>query len=92
MSKKENNDEKLFMYLVNTFQSSAQIAMGEMKNPVTGKTEFNLKQTRYYIDLLKMIQRKTKKNLSEYEEQMLINIISELRMSFLLKTNNANNT
>ena len=73
------------MYLVNTFQSSAQIAMGEMKNPVTDKIETNMDQATYYINLLEMVQLKTKGNLSEYEDQMLINVISELKMSFLLK-------
>jgi len=86
--KKQKKDEKLFMYLLNTFQSSARIAMGEMKNPVTDKIETNLKQASYYIDLLEMVKKKTKKNLSEYEEQMLINIISDLRMSYLLKMKN----
>ena len=85
MSKKEMDDVKLFMYLVNTFQSSAQIAMGEMKNPVTSKIETNMDQATYYINLLEMVQVKTKGNLSEYEDQMLINVISELKMSFLLK-------
>ena len=30
-----------------------------------------------------MLQRKTKNNLSEYEEQMLINNLSELKMNFI---------
>ena len=85
MSKKDKDDVKLFMYLVNTFQSSAQIAMGEMKHPVTDKIETNMDQATYYINLLEMVQLKTKGNLSEYEDQMLINVISELKMSFLLK-------
>jgi hypothetical protein len=85
MSKKDKDDVKLFMYLVNTFQSSAQIAMGEMKNPVTGKVGTNMDQATYYINLLEMVQLKTKGNLSEYEDQMLINVISELKMSALLK-------
>ena len=88
MLEKKEKDKKLFMYLLNTFQSSAKIAMGEMKNPVTEKIETNLSQASYYIDLLEMIQKKTKNNLSDYEEQMLINIISDLRMSYLLKVKN----
>ncbi len=85
MSKKNKDNVKLFMYLVNTFQSSAKIAMGEMKNPVTDKIETNMDQATYYIELLEMVQLKTEGNLSEYEDQMLINVISELKMSFLLK-------
>ena len=30
-----------------------------------------------------MMQAKTKGNLSEYEEQMLINTVSELKMNFI---------
>jgi len=30
-----------------------------------------------------MLQKKTKNNLTEYEEQMLINIVSELKMNFI---------
>ena len=73
------------MYLINTFQSSAQIALGEMENPMTRKVETNLDQAGYYIDLLEMV-KKTKNNLTEYEEQMLINIISKLKMSLLLES------
>ena len=78
-------EEKLFTYLVNTFQSSAWIALGKMKNPMTDKIEINLEQASYYIDLLNMLQVKTKENLSEYEEQMLINTVSELKMNFIQK-------
>ena len=78
-----SKDEKSFMYLVGTFQSSAWIAMGKMKNPMTDKVEQNLDQASFYIDLLDMMQAKTKGNLSEYEEQMLINTVSELKMNFI---------
>ena len=76
-------DEQSFMYLVGTFQSSAWIAMGKMKNPMTDKIERNLDQASFYIDLLDMMQTKTKGNLSEYEELMLINTVSELKMNFI---------
>ena len=78
-----SKDEKSFMYLVGTFQSSAWIAMGKMKNPMTDKVEQNLDQASFYIDLLDMMQAKTKGNLSEYEEQMLINTVSELKMNLI---------
>jgi len=76
-------EQQLFMYLVGTFQSSAWIALGKMKNPMTDKIERNLDQASYYIDLLDMLQSKTKGNVSEYEEQMLINTVSELKMNFI---------
>ncbi len=78
-----NKNDQLFMYLVGTFQSSAWIALGKMKNPVTDKIERNLDQASFYIDLLDMMQTKMEGNLSEYEEQMLINTVSELKMNFI---------
>ena len=44
--------EKLFMYLVGTFQSSAWIALGKIKNPMTEKSKVNIEQASFYIDLL----------------------------------------
>ena len=78
-----SKDEQSFMYLVGTFQSSAWIAMGKIKNPMTDKIARTLDQASFYIDLLDMMQTKTKGNLSEYEEQMLINTVSELKMNFI---------
>ena len=84
-------EQQLFMYLVGTFQSSAWIALGKMKNPMTDKIERNLDQASYYIDLLDMLQLKTKGNVSEYEEQMLINTVSELKMNLIDEQKNSNN-
>ena len=83
-------EQQLFVYLVGTFQSSAWIALGKMKNPMTDKIERNLEQASYYIDLLDMLQSKTKGNVSEYEEQMLINTVSELKMNFIDEQKNTN--
>ena len=84
-------EQQLFMYLVGTFQSSAWIALGKMKNPMIDKIERNLEQASYYIDLLGMLQSKTKGNVSEYEEQMLINTVSELKMNLIDEQKNPNN-
>ena len=75
--------EKLFMYLVGTFQSSAWIALGKIKNPMTEKSKVNIEQASFYIDLLDMIQEKMKGSLTDYEEQMLINTVSELKLNLI---------
>ena len=82
-----NKDEQLFMYLIGTFQSSAWIALGKLKNPMTDKVECNLGQASFYIDLLDLLQTKMKNNMTEYEEQLLINAVSELKMNFLEEKN-----
>ena len=75
--------EQLFMYLVGTFQSSAWIALGKIKNPMTEKSKINIEQASFYIDLLDMIQEKMKGSLTDYEEQMLINTVSELKLNLI---------
>ena len=76
-------DDRLFLYIVNTFKTISMVALGKMENPMTNKLQINLKQASYYVDLLDMLQSKAKGNMSQYEEQMLINTVSELKMEII---------
>jgi len=76
-------NEALFVQLLLTFQTAAYHQMGKIASPVTGRLERNLDQAQNSIDILAMIQEKTKGNLSEGEERMIDNILYELRMNFL---------
>ena len=78
-----SKNEQLFTYLISTFQASAYIALGKKENPITKNIEINIEQASYYIDLLDMIKIKTDGNLTEYEEQILINTISELKLNLI---------
>ena len=82
--------EQLFLYLVGTFHSSAKIALGKTENPMTKSTDINVEQATFYVDLLDLIQEKTKETLSDYEEQMLINTISELKLDLINEKNSKN--
>lgn len=84
---KLKREEQLFLYLIGTFQSSALVALGKLKSPISKKYEINIEQASFYIDLLSMIQNKMNSNLTEYEEQTLINIISELKLNFIDEKN-----
>ena len=59
---------------------------------MTDKIERNVDQASYYIELLDMLQSKTKGNVSKYKEQMLINTVSEFKMNFIDEQKNANST
>ncbi len=54
---------------------------------MTKSTDINIEQATFYVDLLDLIQEKTKENLSDYEEQMLINTISELKLDLINEKN-----
>jgi len=79
----EKKDEFHFIQLVIMFQTAAMQQMGKLQNPITKKVERNLDQARFSIDMLEMIQNKTKNNLSENEKKFLEHTLYELRMNYL---------
>ena len=83
---KKNID--LFNYLIKTFQTSGLISLGKITNPITSKRDKNLDQASFYIELLKMISVRMKENLTDREEQLLINTISELKLIYLKEVEN----
>lgn len=69
--------------LVLSIGSSAAIALGLAPEPTTGKSIKDIKMAKFNIDLLMVLQNKTKNNLSEDEVQFLSRIISDLQMKFI---------
>jgi hypothetical protein len=82
----ERKNESLFIQLVLMFQAAAMQQMGKVQNPITKTVERNLEQARFSIDMLEMIQSRTKGNLSENEEKFLEHTLFELRMNYLDET------
>ena len=62
------------------------IALGEIENPVTKKKETRLGQARYVIDVIAMLEEKTKNNLTAEEKDAISHILYELRMRYVAKT------
>lgn len=63
--------------------SSALIQLGEMEDPVNGKTEQNLDAAQQTIDILNVMKEKTEGNLTEEESKFLENASAELKWKFL---------
>jgi len=80
---KTQSKEELFFHLVYMFETAALQQMGKLANPVTRKIEKNLEQAKYSIDILEVIQEKTKGNLNEGESKFLEHVLFELRMNYL---------
>lgn len=77
--------EASFAMLVSSLGIQTTVALGEIENPITNKKETDLNQAKYLIDTLGILQEKTKNNLSKEEEDMLENILYQLRTIFLNK-------
>ncbi len=71
-----------FSSLVLTLASSAWVGMGKIADPITGEVKKDLKGVKYTIDTLIMLREKTRGNLTEDEEKVLNNLISELQANY----------
>lgn len=72
-----------FPTFVLSLGTGALIHMGLAPDPMTGKAEKNLELAKQNIDILGLIQEKTRGNLSEDEKQLLESLLTEVRLRFV---------
>jgi len=85
----DNNEKntQMFMYLVGSFEMSAMMALGKIKNPMTDKIEKDIAQAQFSIDILDMLAAKTNGNTSEYEQKFLENTLGQLKLNYIDEAN-----
>ncbi|MCE2441340.1 MAG: DUF1844 domain-containing protein [Candidatus Latescibacteria bacterium] len=83
----EQMNEFLFTQIVLMFQGAAWQHLGKVMNPATNKVERDLAQAKNTIDILGMLQAKTKGNLSDNEQKFLEHALYELRMNYIDEAN-----
>ncbi|HWU42213.1 MAG TPA: DUF1844 domain-containing protein [Bdellovibrio sp.] len=81
--KEQHKMEASLSVLIMSIASSAIMAMGLSPDPQSGKTQKDKQMARFNIDLLVVLQQKTKGNLTKDEAQFLENLISDLQMKFV---------
>lgn len=77
--------EVSFQDLVSLLATNALVQLGEVPDPVSGKRTENLPAVQPMIDLLGLLQEKTKGNLSKDEAEVLEQVLYDLRMHFMAK-------
>jgi hypothetical protein len=87
MTDGEKTISPLFLQLVISLESAAWYQMGKIASPITGKIERDLEQAKVSIDLLVMLQEKTKGNLLAEERQMLENAVYTLQINYVDELN-----
>ena len=78
-----------FVTFVMSLASSAFVHMGDAPHPETGETREQLVFAKQTIDILGMLEAKTKGNLSAEEEKFLENLLADLRIRYVQKTTGA---
>ena len=71
-----------FAMLVSTLATQALAMMGQIPDP-SGKPMVDLNHAKHVIDLLGILEEKTKGNLTTDEETMVTQMLHELRMVFV---------
>ena len=66
----------------------ALIHLGEVPNPLSNKSEVNLPLAQHSIEILAMMEEKTKGNLEPEESKVLSNALYDLRMRYVQAVQN----
>ena len=72
-----------FATFIFSLNSSVLVQLGLIEDPATGKKTKNLPIAKQTIDILGMLEEKTRGNLTKDEETMLKNILYDLRMIYV---------
>ena len=72
-----------FPTFVASLNASALLHLGAIEDPSSGKKNKNLPMAKQTIDILNMLQEKTSGNLTQEEENMLKNILYDLRIMYV---------
>jgi hypothetical protein len=79
-------DPASFVNFIMSIASNAASALGMMEHPVTHEQEVDLELAKHWIDVLGMLQKKTRGNLSSQEQQIMEGLLSDLRMQYVSLT------
>jgi hypothetical protein len=84
-SSKSQLPEANFLSFISGIATQALMQLGDIENPFTHKKEFSEEEAKYTIDLLAVMQKKTKGNLTDEEGRYLQAALTDLRMRFVEK-------
>ena len=80
------DDPSSFLSLIMSLASNAAASLGMMPHPVTGESGVDLKTAKHWIDVLGMLEQKTRGNLDPQEAQVLEGLLADLRMQYVSLT------
>ena len=83
----DSDDPASFPSFLMSIASNAAASLGMMEHPVTRKREVDLELGKHWIDVLGMLEKKTRGNLLPQEQQILEGLLADLRMQFVSLSN-----
>lgn len=80
--------EVSFSTFIVSLASAALVQLGEVPDPATGALAKDLTLARYNIDVLEMLDQKSRGNLDHEEQALLDSVLYELRMKYVIMSDN----
>lgn len=78
----DQQQQLLFMMLIQQHEQIAMMGMGKTKNPATDEIERDLKSAKYAIDTLVMLEKFTEGNLPKELKGFLNQTLTNLRLNY----------
>jgi len=72
-----------FPSFILSLSSSALLHFGDIPDPISGTQERNLPMAKQTIDILGVLKEKTQGNLTNDEEQLIDNLLHDLRIKYV---------
>ncbi len=76
-----------FSTFIFSLNSSALVHLGAIADPTTGNIQKELVIAKQTIDILAMLEEKTRGNLTDDEQKLLAHILHDLRIKFVQEKN-----
>ena len=77
------DDPTSFLNFLMSLASNAAAALGMMEHPATGQRAVDPELAKHWIDVLGMLQQKTRGNLAPQEQQIFEGLLADLRMQYV---------
>ena len=69
--------------LIQMLFMQGMISAGKMMNPLTNKYETDLKIAKYQVELIEMLEEKTRGNRTKEEDEAFDEILHQMRLAFI---------
>jgi hypothetical protein len=79
----QTHSSRSFQMLVDFLTRNAAAMLGGMADPQTGRPFVDLEGAREVIDMLDALREKTRGNLSKEDDQLLIEVLGSLKLTFM---------
>ena len=78
-----------FSGIIQMFQMEGFVALGKIKHPASDSIEKNLDHASFVIDLLTILEEKTRGNLTDAEQRLMQYSLQDLKLNYVAESDSA---